>query len=109
MEELQKPEVQQCAGFQGKAELGYTLAVAGKREEAEKIVRDLEEQSHHQYISSDYIAQVYVGLGDKDQTLFWLEKGYKERSLWLYNMAIYLPLLRSDPKFADILHRMNLS
>lgn len=109
MEEFQKPEVQQCAGFQGKAELGYTLAVAGKREEAEKIVRDLQEQSQHRYISSDYIAQVYVGLGDKDQALFWLEKGYKEGSLWLFNMAIYLPLLRSDPKFADILHRMNLS
>ena len=109
MEELQKPEVQQCAGFQGKAELGYTLAVAGKREEAEKIVRELQEQSEHRYISSEYIVQVYLGLGDKDQALFWLEKGYKEGSLWLYNMAIYLPLLRSDPKFAELLHRMNLN
>ena len=109
MEEFQKPEVQQCGGFQGKAELGYTLAVAGKREEAEKIVRELQQQSEHRYISSEYIAQVYVGLGDKDQALFWLEKGYKEGSLWLYNMAEYLPLLRSDPKFAELLHRMNLN
>jgi TolB-like protein/Flp pilus assembly protein TadD len=106
--ELQKPEVQRCGGFQGQAELGYTLAMAGKKEEAEKIVRELLDQSEHRYISSEHLVQAYLGIGQRDQALFWLEKGYQAGSIWTYNMVTYLPILRSDPKFADLLHRMNL-
>jgi tetratricopeptide (TPR) repeat protein len=106
--QVQKPEIQSCAGFQGMAELGYTLALAGKRDEAEKIAHEMEKQSELRYISLNYIAQVYLGLGNKDQTLFWLEKGYQERSFWPSDLIPYLPLLRSDPKFDDILRRLNL-
>jgi hypothetical protein len=55
---------------------------------------------------------VYEGLGDKDRAFQWLAKAFEERSPIL---AYYLkvdPLgdrLRPDPRFADLLRRMNLA
>jgi hypothetical protein len=53
---------------------------------------------------------VHVGLGENDQALNWLEKAYEER----FNRLAYLRReptwdpLRSDPRFADLLRRINL-
>jgi len=57
------------------------------------------------------IAWVYVGLGDKDQALAWLEKAYAQHSNELTTMKVcpvYDPL-RSDPRFQDLLRRLGLA
>jgi TolB-like protein/DNA-binding winged helix-turn-helix (wHTH) protein len=90
--------------------LGFTYARMGGKEKAEDIVRQLKELSRRKYISPQHIARVYVGLGDRDQAFEWLEKSYQERD---YNLP-YLRVdptfegLRSDPRFADLLRRMNV-
>jgi hypothetical protein len=52
---------------------------------------------------------VYAGLGEKDQTFSWLEKAYKGRSTWLIllNVDQLWDPVRNDPRFKDLLHRMN--
>lgn len=57
------------------------------------------------------LAIVYVGLGEKDEALTWLNKAYHERSesLFHYKDAPILDNLRADPRFTDLLRRMNLT
>jgi len=52
---------------------------------------------------------VYTGLGDRDGAIRWLEKAYKERSdfLLVLNVDPLFDGIRSDPRFQDILRRMN--
>ncbi len=54
---------------------------------------------------------IYVGLGEKDKAFEWLEKAYEDRSIGSSFAGIKVdPVfdpLRSDPRFADLLRRMN--
>ena len=52
----------------------------------------------------------HAQLGEKDQAFEWLEKAYEARSSSLINLKVkplYDPL-RDDPRFHDLLRRMNL-
>jgi len=91
------------------ASLGYAYAVAGRRHEARKILDKLNELSKHRYVSPYFIAAVYTGLGDKENALEWLEKAYQDHSGWLayIKMQPEFAPLRSDPRFQDLLRRMN--
>ncbi len=92
--------------------VGYAYARAGRRGEALKIARELEELSRQKYVSSYSIALVYVGLGEKSHALSWLEKAYKaneEANQMIYYLKVspWFDSLRSDPRFKDLLQRMN--
>jgi tetratricopeptide (TPR) repeat protein len=86
--------------------LAYAFAVSGRKEEATKIVRDLEAQ-HNPAVDAD-IALVYEGLGDQDQAMAWLNKAYDSR----FNPSILLrpafDPLRSDARFSDLLRRLGI-
>jgi len=92
------------------ANLGYVHARLGQREEARRILLQLAAASKERYTPGLAFAIVHVGLGDNDQALSWLEKAYEER----FNRLAYLrrePVwdpLRSDPRFIDLLRRINL-
>jgi serine/threonine protein kinase/tetratricopeptide (TPR) repeat protein len=62
------------------AYLGYVYARAGNRIEAKKVIQWLAEQSKQRYVCSFDVAGIYVGLGDPDRGLQWLEKALNERS-----------------------------
>ena len=47
-------------------------------------------------------------MGDNDQAAYWLEKGLDEGSLWLNDLTVHIPKLRSNPKFDSILRGTNL-
>lgn len=92
------------------AEIGYAHALLGQRADAEKIIGELSARSAHEYIDPTLIAYVYSGLGDKDQAFAWMEKAYQDRSgliLWL-QIEPHFDKVRSDPRFADLVHRMGL-
>jgi tetratricopeptide (TPR) repeat protein len=91
--------------------LGYAYAVAGKRADAQKVLNELTELSKQKYVPAWAMAEIYVGLGEKDRAFEWLEKAYEERFAGLLGGIKVDPVfdpLRSDPRFADLLRRMNL-
>ena len=88
--------------------LGYAYAVAGRRAEALKVLDQLSELSKQKYVRPAFMARIYVGLGDKDKAFEWLEKDYDERSLPFILVDPIFDPLRSDPRFQDLLRRMNL-
>jgi TolB-like protein/DNA-binding winged helix-turn-helix (wHTH) protein/Flp pilus assembly protein TadD len=90
------------------ANLARAYAVSGKRSEAEKLLSDLKKRSSPAYSPASEIAVVYASLGDADQAMNWLEKGYEER----FNPSVLLrpgfDPLRSDPRFEDLVRRIGL-
>jgi len=91
-------------------ELVRGYAAAGKRTEALKTLSQLKELSKRRYISPYRIAQAYAALGDFDQAFALLEKAYEERTGDLIQLKVEPENdpLRSDPRFQDLLRRMNL-
>lgn len=91
------------------AALGHAYALLGRRSEALRIIVEL--QSKRPLTSSYEIATVYAGLGDKDKAFKSLEKAYQHHDFHLafsFNVNPKLDSLRSDPRYADILGRMDL-
>jgi len=88
--------------------LGYAYAAAGRRLEAQKVLDQLTDLSKQKYVSAVFRANIYVGLGEKDKAFEWLEKAYEDHSIYLVKVDPTFDPLRSDPRFADLLRRMNL-
>jgi serine/threonine protein kinase len=88
--------------------LGYGYAAAGKRPEAQKVLDQLNELSKQRYVPPFHRAIICVGLGEKDKAFEWLEKAYDEHFILGVKMNPIFDPLRSDPRFADLLRRMNL-
>ena len=91
------------------AGLGYGNAVAGRRDEANRILSRLNEMSQLQYVSPYFIAVVYAGLGENDKALEELERARQVRASWLCYLRVQpeFDSLRSEPRFQDLLRQMN--
>jgi serine/threonine protein kinase/lipoprotein NlpI len=92
------------------AELGHAYAVSGMRREAEQILTQLKNRSKQNYVPAYFFAEVYVGLGDKEQAVASLEKAYADRSMMLTWLTTDPELegLHSEPRFKDLVRRMGL-
>lgn len=93
-----------------KALLARSLAKSGKRGEAMKLVEQLKSDSAKRYIANYCLAIAYTALGEKEEALILLEKDIAERSSFVSYSAGEPALddLRDDPRFKDLLKRMNL-
>jgi Tfp pilus assembly protein PilF len=92
------------------AALAHAYAATSKRAEAQKILHEWLRQSETSYVSPYMIATVYAGLGGKDKAFDYLEKAYEERSAdlpYFLRADFRMDNLRSDPRFKDLMHRMN--
>jgi TolB-like protein/DNA-binding winged helix-turn-helix (wHTH) protein/Tfp pilus assembly protein PilF len=90
------------------ANLAYAYAHSGKKEEAIKIAKDLEDQLSERSSTDASIALIYVGLDDKDQAMIWLNKAYQARFNPSILMRPVFDPLRSDARFQDLLRRIGL-
>jgi tetratricopeptide (TPR) repeat protein len=90
--------------------LGWAYGVTGKTAEARRILNDFLQQSRREPFPALAIADVYIGLGDKDRAFEWLAKAVEQRDLNLDLKwdSFYEPL-RSDPRYAVLLRRQKLS
>ncbi len=89
------------------AQLGIAYALSGDHARAWKILRKLKNPSQP-HLPAHSIAMVYAGLADKEQTIFWLKKGYEERNDDMIYMKIepVFDSIRSDPRFQDLIRRV---
>lgn len=88
-----------------------TYAASGNRIEAQNTLERLIAAAKDRYVPAYAFAPVYVGLGAKNQAFKWLEKSIEERSPWMGTtlaLGAGFDSLRSDPRFTNLLHRMNL-
>ncbi len=97
-------------GSSAKGYLGLWLARSGKRDEAVKLLSELKQEATLGYVQPYTLALIYIALGDKEEALNWLEKQMSGRSETAntYAVAPELDGLRSEPRFKEMLKRMNL-
>jgi TolB-like protein len=90
--------------------LGYCHGLAGQKDEAMKILTELEERSRSAYVSSFAMACPYLGIGDSEKAFEWLERAYEERSTWMLPLKVepMYDRIRTDPRFAYLLRRVGL-
>jgi Tfp pilus assembly protein PilF len=91
--------------------LGNALGRARRSAEARKLLDELKGRSRKRYISWCHIANIYAGLGEKDQAFDSLEKAYAQRDPILVVDLKANPLfdpLRSDPRLPELLRRVGL-
>jgi len=71
------------------------LAESGDKEGARKILAELDERAKTQFVPAYNLAEVYIGLGENDKAIDYLEKALEERSF-------FMALFRTDPVFDGI-------
>jgi eukaryotic-like serine/threonine-protein kinase len=89
---------------------GYAYAKNGQRQEAEQIIKRWQEVAKTQYVSHYWIAVVYAALDKRDEAFTELEKAYQERDYFMPRLKVdpFMDSLRDDPRFKDLLRRLNL-
>lgn len=89
------------------ASLGYVYANAGRRGEAQTILRRLKALSEHRYISGLYLGIIYTGLKDQDHAIEYLNKAFasKHPGLVLIRVDPIFDDLRSDERFKQLVAR----
>jgi serine/threonine protein kinase/tetratricopeptide (TPR) repeat protein len=90
------------------AALSYSLAVAGREAEAMELLGKLNQISEARYVPALYFGLIYMGLGDKDQAFYWMDKAFEERSGYLLYLKVdpKVDSLRGDPRFNEVLKKI---
>jgi serine/threonine protein kinase/tetratricopeptide (TPR) repeat protein len=89
--------------------LAMVYGLAGRKQESQKLLGELEEIGHHRYVSPNLFVNAYLGAGHRNQALTWLEKAYTDHDallVWL-KVGPGLDPLRAEPRFQAVLRRMN--
>ena len=88
--------------------LGYAYGISGDRPKAEQMLRELEELAKRQYVSSTAFADIYLGLGEKEKALDWLEKSYEhqESACWYLKVDPIYDSVRNEPRFQALVQKV---
>jgi serine/threonine-protein kinase len=92
------------------AALARTLALSGKRDEARRILAELQELAAKRYVSPSDIATLYFALDDRGQGFEWLGKAFRDRSfeVMCFNVDPRLDPIRDDPRVGPLLSQLGL-
>ena len=91
--------------------LVYAYGLKGDRVAAVGALDQLERRAaSNKHVSPLGWAISYIGLGDKDKALEWLEQAYEERDPSLIHLGLdpKFDPLRSEPRFRALVEKMNL-
>ena len=86
------------------------LAKLGRIDEAEAILRELQNRAKDDYVAPVFFAMIYEGLGRYDVTLDWLEKAYEEED-WILHWVVRSSMfdsVRDTPRFKAIMGGLGL-
>jgi TolB-like protein/tetratricopeptide (TPR) repeat protein len=89
--------------------LARVYGLSGNKTEAEKILNQLKELSTQRYVAAYSFALVYLGLGDKEEALSWLEKSYQDRAgadIGYMRVDPLLDPLRGEPRFEALAEKI---
>ena len=91
--------------------LAYVYGRAGRRRESEHALAQLLEVNRLQATDPATISWAYLGLGEKEEAVVWLERAYAQHSNVLATLGVepgYDPL-RGDPRFQALMRRVGLA
>jgi tetratricopeptide (TPR) repeat protein len=89
--------------------IGVIYGIIGEEEKANEILDHYLERSENEFVWHASIFFIYAALNNKDAAFEWIEKTYEEREAWLVLLQAE-PMydnIRSDPRFQDLVERMN--
>jgi TolB-like protein/Flp pilus assembly protein TadD len=89
--------------------LGRLYALHGQKDEALKILQKLRQNREQPYTAAYSLALIYVGLGDPNEALNWLEQGYREHDGFNIGPIRVDPLLaplHGDPRFEALAEKI---
>ncbi|MGB6744356.1 MAG: tetratricopeptide repeat protein, partial [Terracidiphilus sp.] len=91
--------------------LGNAYARAGRKQAAQELITQLEEDVRKQGVGRYEIALIYAGLGDSRDAFKWLDDAYRAHDVGLVylNVDPCLDSLRGDPRFEDLVRRVGLT
>ena len=89
--------------------LGQMQAHAGRRAEAEALLRELVERLDGEYVPTVTLSWIAKALGEADHAFDWLEQEYANRGVWMYTTRAWPGWddFRADPRFQALLRKMN--
>ena len=93
-----------------KASLAYAYALSGAKDRAREILNEFLRLFRPALFPALMIAEVYIGLGDKDEAFQWLHTAIDQKDLapFLTCDSLFDPL-RADSRFSSLLKRTNLA
>ncbi|TLY31375.1 MAG: tetratricopeptide repeat protein [Ignavibacteria bacterium] len=89
------------------AALGHTYATMGRRDEAEKVIRQLKELSKNNYIGRYSLGEIYIALNKKEEAFEQLQEALSDHDFQLIHVKVdpWLDSLRSDHRFVELLKK----
>jgi eukaryotic-like serine/threonine-protein kinase len=108
-------EVNKAAVSAGRSEkvlttLAHINARSGNRDEAQRLLEELQRHAEKTAVDPLNFALVYAALKDTDRMFEWLEKGFQDRSPGVIYLKVEprFDAFRSDVRFANLLQRIGL-
>lgn len=95
-------------GNAGLTELIWANGFSGDKEKARQLLAGLPKDNK---ISPFDLAVIYTSLDEKEKAIEYLEEAYQKRDPLLVPLKVYPPFesLREEPKFIELLKKMNLA
>jgi serine/threonine-protein kinase len=94
-----------------RAMLAHAYGVSGRAAEAKTLLRELIASAEHAYVPPLHLARTYLGLGERDQALDWLERSYADPASSAWPFHLVDPMfenLRGEPRFVALLKKVHL-
>jgi serine/threonine protein kinase/tetratricopeptide (TPR) repeat protein len=91
-------------------QLGHVYGTAGRRADVLRIRDMLEARARSGFVPASSFAMLYSGLGDRNQTMKWIERQTADHSEWTIFLAVdpWVDLVRGDPRFGAVLRQVGL-
>jgi tetratricopeptide (TPR) repeat protein len=89
--------------------LGYAYGLGGRAADAKRMLAVQQAHLARTGLGADAISLTYLGMGDREQAVAWLERAYQARtSMTMLRAYPYWDALRGDARFADVVRRVGL-
>lgn len=91
--------------------MGFTYAMAGRHADAEKMLEILKTRRNEKYVPPYNLALVYSALGDRAETMRWLDRAYEEKDVHMVFLGVDPKWdgMRGEPRFDSLLGKMKLA
>ena len=88
--------------------LGYFYGKTGRRDKALDFIRENQDRYKSGTGSAYNVARIYMGMGEKEKVLEWLEKDYRDWSTWMSALATDFTFndIRSEPRYVELVRKI---